>query len=202
MHSLALPFCGDCVAPGVPPGPGAALLLLSLLLLLLSLLLLFLFVFVLQLLLLLLVGAVQGNTLLNSSAAYVEVDSLKFTDELLPSAVLAYAALGLSDKDMFSSTKITRATDAKFDDEGWAMQHPPSLAPPLPRVPAPVFGSGGPCVLRVPSVCVLRVPSVCVLRVPSVCVLRVPSVCVLRVPSVCVPRVPSLCVLLCHGWWY
>ena len=55
---------------------------------------------------------------MNANAAYVAVESLKFTDELLPPAVLAYAGLGLSDKDMFSSTKITRATDAKFDDEG------------------------------------------------------------------------------------
>jgi hypothetical protein len=65
----------------------------------------------------------QSSGFFNSNATCIEVDGLKFTDELLPPAVLAYASLGLSDKDIFSTTKITRATDARYDDDGvcwWA----------------------------------------------------------------------------------
>jgi hypothetical protein len=65
------------------------------------------------------VAALQSSSFLNHSMTTVSIDFMKFSDEMLPPPVLAYASVGLAEKDMFSTTRSQRATDTKFDpDEG------------------------------------------------------------------------------------
>ena len=53
-----------------------------------------------------------------SNTACIEVESARFTDELMSPAAVAYSAVGLPDKDLFSSRAV-RVPDSRFEtDEG------------------------------------------------------------------------------------
>ena len=61
----------------------------------------------------------QNGAVFNSNATCIEVEHVRFTDELLAPAGLAYAALGLSDRDTFLGSKPAKVPDSRFEaDEG------------------------------------------------------------------------------------